>query len=56
METLCWKCKNCWCDWMQWGKPVDGWDAVPHKMVGSMKAYNGEKPKSYTVKNCPDFK
>lgn len=57
MDTLCWKCNNYHCSWMQWLKPVNGWQATPHKEVGGVKEYRGnKKPKSYTVKNCPEFK
>lgn len=56
-STLCWKCNNYHCSWMQWLKPVNGWQATPHKEVGGVKEYRGnKKPKSYTVKNCPEFK
>lgn len=55
-ETLCWKCQNCWCSWLQWMKPVEGWEAIGHKYMGQIKRYTGDNPRSYTVINCPDFK
>ena len=48
--TLCWSCQRAVkeCPWSANFEPVDGWDAVPTKIMGPV----GPIP-SFHVKSCP---
>lgn len=56
-ETICWLCKHSvpntedrGCSWSMFGEPVEGWDATPTEIIGSV--YN---ERSYCVHKCPCF-
>lgn len=44
-------CGEYFCEWMQQGKPVPGWDA---KKI--QRNNNGQMVDSYAIKSCPKFK
>lgn len=58
-STLCWKCeKACGrCSWSDRFEPVDGWSAVPTKiLVSSREKENSRKyTDSFDVYYCPEF-
>ena len=50
-NTLCLSCQNNSCSWSKAFKPVEGWEAIPTKIMrkGQIDA------ESYLVKTCPEF-
>lgn len=44
-------CGEYFCEWMQQGKPVPGWDAKKIE-----RNNNGQMVDSYAIKSCPKFK
>ena len=56
-STICWDCeKQCGkCDWSREFKPVEGWKAIPTKIVTRGRKYNDGMIDSYNVYECPEF-
>lgn len=42
--SICGDCKNVWCDWLQFGRPVAGWTATPSELYED----------GWAVHNCPE--
>ena len=55
--TLCWECAKAGglCSWSKNFTPVDGWTAVPTKIVASQYGDKSNTIDSYDVYACPEF-
>lgn len=55
-DTLCWDCeKQCGkCSWSKEFKPVNGWKAIPTKIMGGVGKYE-RCIESFLVIECPEF-
>lgn len=59
--TLCWDCENACgrCSWSRKFIPVDGWDAIPTKVLVWNTTQDGERIRvyvdSFDVYSCPEF-
>lgn len=47
----CCECGEVWCEWLQSGKPVPGWNAKKVR-----KSYGGAVQDGYSIISCPKFK
>jgi hypothetical protein len=57
--TICWDCKNAvkGCSWSKDFKPVDGWEAIPTKILQKDNRFGryDKTLNSYIVISCPQF-
>ena len=51
-QQLCWNCKKavCGCSWSRYFKPIEGWLAVPTRIMVGMSGVD-----SYNIMWCPEF-
>ena len=59
-DTLCWTCANATgggvpCEWVQSGRPVEGWTAKPTTINQDITGYARRITNSFLIKKCPKY-